>query len=273
MTREITTRKLPIQRHSTRCEEQDDVVVEEPMEIQLDGTPFAVLMRTPGADVPLVTGFLITEGVIVDASDIAAISPCRDPHVEHGENVLLVKLAPGNTISGSAIERARRHLFASSSCGICGKATLDAVFLNTQPLHRFLEISEPTILGLGREANAVQPVFQRTGGCHAAIAFLCEPTLKIVAAAEDVGRHNAVDKVVGQLARRPSLEQPLVLWVSGRASFEMVQKALLGGFSALVCVGAPTTLAVDLAKRARLTLIGFAAGRRFNRYAWSETGA
>lgn len=246
---------------------QDAVVVEEPLELRVDGEPLAVLMRTPGDDRALAVGFLATEGIIDGADDLRAIAPCGDPNRPNSENILRVTLATG-CASPAALESARRTFFATSSCGLCGKATIESILQRVTPHPEALPLSEDFVVAAGERASAAQVHFARTGGLHAAGLFGPGPDYPLLELCEDIGRHNAVDKVVGRALLSDRL--PLfghVLWLSGRAGFEVVQKAVVAGVSGVITVGAPSSLAVALAQDCRLTLVGF-AGRRggFNVY-------
>jgi FdhD protein len=253
-------------------EVRDDIVaVEEPLEIRVDREPLAVLMRTPGDERALIAGFLLTEGVIDGPDDLAALAPCRDPDGAPTANVWQVRLASGG---GERLARAQRAFFASSSCGLCGKASIDRIVQQVHPHAAAVVLPRGLVATVGARAREHQAAFGATGGLHAAALFsLDEPDQPLLGAAEDVGRHNAIDKVLGaQLLADALPVAPAALWVSGRASFEVVQKALLGGVAALVCVGAPTSLAVSLAAQTRLTLVGFArGGDRFNVYVGAVT--
>lgn len=246
--------------------EQDDVdlvAVEEPLEVRLEGRPVAVTMRTPGEDLDLVAGFLLTEGVVDGADDIVAMAHVDDPADPRG-NTVDVRLSPG--VPAARRERAVRELFASSSCGVCGKASIDRVHLQAPPLSSRLEPAPDVIFGLGMRLRQGQEAFARTGGLHAAALFT--PGGELEALREDIGRHNAVDKVIGWRLRQDRV--PLsgrILVVSGRAGFEIVQKAWMAGVPALVAVGAPSSLAIDLARQAGMTLVGFLRDGRYNRYA------
>jgi len=243
--------------------EQDSVALEEPLEIQLGGAPLAVLMRTPGHDPELALGFLVTERVVASPAQVVSARHCRqvsDP--DASENVIRVLLAPGVSVDLDAL---RRNLYASSSCGICGKATIANALATAPPLtdqSRFDAAFFPPLPG---RLQAAQPAFAATGGLHAAGLFAPDGSLLVVR--EDVGRHNAVDKVIGWALREGRL--PLaghVLLVSGRISYELVQKALVARIPVLAAVSAPSSLAVGLAERARLTLVGFLRGASFNVY-------
>ena len=267
--------RVSVSRSGDSERREDSVVVEEPLEIRVDGEPLAVLMRTPGADRALTAGFLLTEGVIEFPDDLTSLEACGDPNRPNAQNIFLAQLAPGCPEKAERLAQAQRQLYASSSCGLCGKATIESIHQRVQPHPEHRPIPEALMASLDSEARAVQSLFSQTGGCHGAVAFSFDlPTPTRLASAEDVGRHNAVDKVVGQLLLGQGLpRQDALLWVSGRASFEMVQKALMAGFAALVCVGAPTSLAVQMAQESHLTLVGFATGpERYNVYAGSVMG-
>lgn len=240
----------------------DAVAVEEPLEIRIDGKALAVTMRTPGHDLELAAGFCLTEGVVTDSDDIAGVAVCSDADAD---NVVDVRLDVRDR--DAAVERARRASFLSSSCGICGVQSLDRV---EQATHRFEidrpRLAAPLISELPARMLGEQSVFARTGGLHAAALFT--PDGKWIVLREDVGRHNAVDKVIGHclLQRLQAFREASVLLVSGRASFEIVQKAAVARVPAVAAVGAPTSLAVDLARRLEMTLIGFVRDGRFNVY-------
>jgi len=244
--------------------DHDLVAREEPLEIQLRGATLAVVMRTPGHDAELVRGLLVTERVVRRAADIAAVRHCNvvtDPDAE--ENVVAVTLRAGVALD---LEALRRNLYASSSCGVCGKATIENALAVAPPLDDSARFAPAFFRGLADRLIARQVEFARTGGLHA--AALVAPDGDLLVVREDIGRHNAVDKVVGRLlldGRLPAAE--LVLFVSGRASFEMVQKAWAAGFGTVVAVSAPSALAVATARTAGLTLAGFARDGRLNVYA------
>lgn len=268
------TTRVPIHRHPGGAPRDDIVAVEEPIEIQVNGEPLAVLMRTPGDDRALVAGFLLTEGVVDGLDDIGALARCTDPNRPHAQNTWRAVLAAGCKLQESRLAAARRAFFATSSCGLCGKATIDNIHQRVATHAEFAAVPAALVRSAGERARREQRVFEETGGLHAAAVFGRGPEHAIASVAEDIGRHNAVDKVLGALllADRVPLHET-TLWVSGRASFEVVQKALVAGVSALVSVGAPTSLAVELARRSRLTLIGFATGSdRFNVYCGEVSG-
>ena len=241
----------------------DAVAVEEPLEIQLGGAALAVVMRTPGHDEELALGFLVTERVVAAPEQVLSVRHCRavaDP--DASENVLRVLLAAGVEVDLDAL---RRNLYASSSCGICGKATIANALVSAPPLEDESRFDAAFFSALPERLEAVQPAFAATGGLHAAGLFAPDGELLVVR--EDVGRHNAVDKVIGWALRAGRL--PLaghVLLVSGRISYELVQKALVARIPVLAAVSAPSSLAVELAESARLTLVGFLRGRSFNVY-------
>ncbi|WP_432586221.1 formate dehydrogenase accessory sulfurtransferase FdhD [Streptomyces sp. HD1123-B1] len=256
----------------------DTLVAEEPMEIRLNGKPLAITMRTPGDDFALAAGFLVSEGVLGHRDELANIVYCAGA-TEDGSNtynVVDVKLAPGVAVPDITLER---NVYTTSSCGLCGKASLDAVRTTTRwPLPADRADDQPsagpriepeTLAALPDRLRAAQRVFDRTGGLHAAALFT--PDGELLDVREDVGRHNAVDKLVGRALQQGLL--PLsgaVLLVSGRASFELAQKAVMAGIPVLAAVSAPSSLAVDLAVETGLTLVGFLRGSSMNVYAGEE---
>ena len=241
----------------------DHVAREEPLEIRLDGASLAVVMRTPGDDVELATGFLVTERVIEKPGDLISVRHCTvSKDHEPADNVIQAVLAPGVAVD---LDRLRRNLFASSSCGICGKATIENALATASPLEDPVRFPPEFFYGLPERLAREQAVFERTGGLHAAGLFAPDGTLLVVR--EDVGRHNAVDKVVGWALGEGRL--PLsahVLLVSGRLSYEIVQKALVARVPVLAAVSAPSSLAVELAEDSGITLVGFLRGRKLNVY-------
>ncbi len=257
-------------RDGTARSRKDTLAVEEPLEIRVSWVEegerrveaIAVTMRTPGHDFDLVAGFLHVEGVLGSADDVAELTYCQGPD-EQEYNVVEARLAAGTTFDLGLV---RRNVYTTSSCGVCGKASLEAVeSAGCELLPEGLTIDAGLVPQLPERLLEDQAVFERTGGLHAAGLFDTTGARHVVM--EDVGRHNAVDKVVGYelLARRlPARDRVLV--VSGRASFELVQKAVAAGIPMLVAVGAPSSLAVDLARRFRLTLIGFTRNGGFNVY-------
>ena len=246
---------------------RDRVAHEEPLEIQLSGASLAVVMRTPGNDIELVTGFLLSERIVASLSEVESVRHCTQAQgPESEDNVVRVALQPSVRPD---LEKLRRNLFASSSCGVCGKATLENAMATAPPLDDATWIPAERLVALPEQLRAAQRAFDETGGLHAAGLF--DTTGRLLVVREDVGRHNAVDKVIGWAAR--SGRMPLTghgLIVSGRTSFEIVQKALAARIPIVAAVSAPSSLAVSLAAAAGVTLIGFLRGRSFNVYAAPE---
>ncbi|MCQ4083746.1 formate dehydrogenase accessory sulfurtransferase FdhD [Streptomyces sp. RB6PN25] len=246
----------------------DTLVAEEPLEIRLGGRPLAITMRTPGDDFALAAGFLVSEGVLGRAEELATIVYCAGA-TEDGSNtynVVDVRLADGVALPDITLER---NVYTTSSCGLCGKASLDAVRTTARwsiPDTPGIRLSPEVLAALPDRLRAAQRVFERTGGLHAAALFTADGEL--VDIREDVGRHNAVDKLVGRALQQGLL--PLsdkILLVSGRASFELAQKAVMAGIPVLAAVSAPSSLAVELAAESGLTLVGFLRGTSMNVYA------
>lgn len=249
---------------------EDVLAAEEPLEIRLNGRSFAVTMRTPGDDFDLVAGFLVSEGVIRRQADLVSLRFCAGGNGETQTfNVVDAQLAPDVPMPDTM-----RHVYTSSSCGICGTESIDAVrkAIHFNPAEDGLRVPVDVLAGLPDRLRAAQAVFDKTGGVHAAGLFRVDgPEAELLCLREDVGRHNAVDKVVGWAHREGQL--PLsgtVLQVSGRASFELVQKAALAGIPVLSAVSAPSSLAADLAAETGVTLVGFSRGSSFNVYAGRE---
>ena len=254
----------------TVTKREDVLAGEEPLEIRVEGRSFTVTMRTPGDDFDLVAGFLVSEGIIWDPAQLISLRYCAgvDESGQQTFNVVDVQLRPGTALPDTAMER---HVYTSSSCGICGTASIEAVrksshfSLGADDVRIPLEV----LAALPEELRRNQKVFDRTGGVHAAGLFTSEGELLCLR--EDVGRHNAVDKVVGWAVRAGMLPlRGTVLQVSGRASFELVQKAQLAGIPVLAAVSAPSSLSVELAADAGLTLVGFSRGTSLNCYAFPE---
>jgi FdhD protein len=237
--------------------DSDLVAAERPLEVRLNGEAFSVIMRTPGADRELAAGFLFSESVIGQATDVGAID-CQDDIV----NVTLVGLAAARL---PELLASRRQVVTNSSCGLCGRRTLDSLGVEIEPLTSRWATDRGAVVAMPEALRRAQAVFAETGGLHAAGLFTRTGELELLA--EDVGRHNAVDKVVGQmlLAWRLPLTEAM-LCVSGRSSFEIVQKALLAGIPLIAAVSAPSSLAIRLADEAGITLLGFVRGGRFNIY-------
>jgi FdhD protein len=252
----------------------DTLVAEEPMEIRLNGKPIAITMRTPGDDFALAVGFLVSEGVLAERRELRNIVYCAGSTTDGSNtyNVVDVSTAPDVVLPDITLER---NVYTTSSCGLCGKASLDAVRTTARwaiddgvgapPVRLAPEL----LASLPDRLRASQRVFDRTGGLHAAALFTEEGELLDIR--EDVGRHNAVDKLVGRALQNGDL--PLsrtILLVSGRASFELAQKAVMAGIPVLAAVSAPSSLAVDLAAESGLTLVGFLRGANMNVYAGED---
>lgn len=250
-----------------RCEvgklpqqQSDTLVCEEPLEIRVRGKSIAVTMRTPGHDRELAAGFLLSEGIIRQRDEIVEIAPCLES--DSPENTLNVFLAPSTDID---FARLTRHVFASSSCGVCGKASIESVHQHFTPIESSCAITAETLVALPDRMRAAQLTFSQTGGLHAAAIFDFQGNLLVLR--EDAGRHNAVDKVLGWgfLENKLPFDSHILL-VSGRASFEIVQKALAARIPIIAAVSAPSSLAVEFAQESIQTLIGFLRGATFNIY-------
>ena len=263
---------------TTLTRDTDVLAIEAPLEISLEHGPtaqrqtqtLAVTMRTPGHDTELAAGFLLSEGIITGPADILSLAHHADPRrpKERG-NVLRAALAPGLALE---LDRLERHFYTTSSCGVCGKTSIDAVKATSCPVPPPIDsprVPASLIHQLPQRQRAAQQVFEQTGGLHATALFSAAGEL--LSLREDVGRHNAFDKVVGAalLASQLPLAQHVVL-LSGRASFELVQKAALAGVAILAAVGAPSSLAVEAAEEFGLTLLGFVRNERFNIYTHAQ---
>jgi FdhD protein len=250
----------------------DVVAVEEPLEIRVDGETVAVTMRTPGADADLALGFLFAEGMIAAAADVGSVAHCGRPGEEGYGNVIDVHSAGGHRIDPERVLEGRRWSTTTSACGVCGRRSIEGLLDRCAPVAGGPAIAPDEILRAMARLGELQPVFARTGGLHAAAAFARGGAL--LAAAEDVGRHNAVDKVVGALLRAAGGRAPggdaALLAVSGRTSFEIVQKAAAARVAVVSGVSAPSSLAVELARAAGIALCGFARGDRLNVYTHAE---
>lgn len=257
MTEAVTARRVVKVTESTETFD-DHVVVEEPLEIRLDGTSLAVVMRTPGDDADLALGFALTEGIIADPASITSVA-------DLGEGRWNVETAARITIDPAQFQR---NFYSTSSCGVCGKASIDAIRITGVRPPEGPVVDIATILSLPVTLLEHQTAFHKTGGLHAAAAF--DRTGSIVAVREDVGRHNAVDKVVGHLASIEWPLPPLGLIVSGRVSFEITQKAAVAGISLICGVSAASSLAVDLAEEFGMTVIGFLRDGGFTIYTGEE---
>jgi FdhD protein len=268
-----TTRRRPVSRFGPdglQSIRPDTLAVEEPLELRIDDEPFTVTMRTPGHDLDLALGFLVAEGVLRGPQDVVSARHCPDAALDvEGRptfNVVTVDLAPG-----VARPQPARHRLVSSACGVCGTASIDEVGTRSAfPVAADpLRVPAAVLASLPDRMRSAQEVFDRTGGLHAAALFT--PAGDLLCLREDVGRHNAVDKVVGWAFAAGRLPlSGLLLQVSGRASFELVQKAGMAGCPLLAAVSAPSSLAAELAAELGLTLAGFSRGDRFSVYAGSE---
>jgi FdhD protein len=253
-------------RGRARTAASDCAATEEPLEVRLHGEPFAVIMRTPGADLELAAGFLLSEGLIRSVDDIGLIEHCTDPAADHPENIVNI------TLVGRHVEQmlaGRRRVVTNSSCGMCGRLQIESLRCDAPRLVSPIVVQPSVLKSLPGALEQSQSVFRETGGLHAAGLFTADGRLEAVA--EDVGRHNAVDKVIGRMMLREAL--PLtdyLLFVSGRSSFEIVQKALIAGIPIGASVSAPSSLAIELAIDSGMTLVGFLRGDNFNIYAHPE---
>jgi FdhD protein len=276
-------------RHGARTVDVDRAAAEEPLEIRLHGRPFAVLMRTPGADRELAAGFLLAERVIRSADDLGTIEHCTERPADAGHeidgpgagrgtnptvasgvggtvaNIVNVTLADASADRLERLLAERRNVQTNSSCGLCGRQTIESLSADAAPIVSSAAMMERVIASLPNRLRTAQTVFDETGGLHGAGLFTVDGAL--VDSAEDVGRHNAVDKIIGRMLMRERLPlSDVVLFVSGRTSFEIVQKALFAGIPILAAVSAPSSLAIELARASGITLIGFVRDESFNIY-------
>jgi FdhD protein len=243
-------------------EAQDTVAIESPLQVLVNGVPFAVIMRTPGLDAELATGFLYSEGVIASAADVVRL---------HSGSMANGRAFVDAAIPGVVVSRgdAARRVTTTSSCGLCGRVSVESLDVTFPAIELNWSVAPAVIAKLPERLVQAQAAFAHTGGLHAAGLFT--PRGELVLLAEDVGRHNAVDKVIGRLVLDDRLPLDMhLLFVSGRTSYEIVQKACLAGIPLLAAVSAPSSLAVELADRAGMTLLGFVRGGRFNIYAHPE---
>ncbi len=258
----VRKKVIRVARH-LRKEALDAIAREEPLEIRVDTAPISITMRTPGCDEELGLGFLVAEGILRKQKQVVKVEPSRR---NRDGNVLEIFLAPEVKIDLATLTR---HVFASSSCGLCGKATIASVRRHFAPLRDDTRVELSVIASLSEKLRTAQTTFARTGGLHAAGLF--DSAGKLQCLREDVGRHNAVDKILGWALQRNLI--PLrgqILLVSGRASFEIMQKALAGGISIVAAVSAPSSLAIEFARRSGQTLIGFLREQRLNIYSGSR---
>jgi FdhD protein len=248
-----------------RSAKSDALTVEEPLEIRVRGRSVAVTMRTPGHDEELAAGFLLTEGLIRRRRDVTLIAHSRG--TAEPQNIVNVFLAPDVKLD---LAKLTRHVFASSSCGLCGKASIESVHQQFPPLDSRLRVAKKTLVRLPDQMRRAQATFAQTGGLHAAAIFDAKGNLMVLR--EDVGRHNAVDKVLGHgfLENKLPLDSHILL-VSGRASFEIMQKALAARVPIVCAVSAPSSLAVEFARESGQTLAGFLRGEAMNIYSGPES--
>ncbi len=280
----VATRDIVRLGDGTARDERDAVAVEEPLEIRVDGETVAVTMRTPGHDAELALGFLFAEGIIAGAAEVGSVAHCGRPNEEGYGNVLEVRSAGGAPIDAERVLEGRRWVTTTAACGVCGRRSIEQLLARCGRVEGTARLSRRAVTAAVERLTAAQPIFARTGGLHAAALFGEDGTL--LASAEDVGRHNAVDKAVGALLRRGLVGKgPAaaaagdarlgLLAVSGRTSFEIVQKAAAAGVPVVASVSAPSSLAVDLAGQAGIALLGFVRGGQLNVYAnaWRIDGA
>jgi FdhD protein len=253
---------------SARTREMDRVAVEEPLEIRLAGEPLAVTMRTPGEDRFLALGFLFAEGIIASTDDVGSVAHCGRPGDEGYGNVIDVLPAPGVALDATRLEGTRRGTLTTASCGVCGRKSIDDLLDRVGVVRSDLALDRALLASAPDRLAQEQSRFARTGGVHGAAALAEDGA--VLALAEDVGRHNAVDKVVGGLLYDRAIGGAVVLVVSGRVSFEIVQKAAAARIPAIAAVSAPSTLAIDLAERAGITLAAFVRKGRMNLYTHAE---
>lgn len=251
-------RQVPVVRHTGPDvrPDNDHVVIEEPLEVRIGKTSIVVTMRTPGHDAELAAGFLVSEQVVRSAAELEYISPC--PDAAQG-NIVIVTLAKFANVD---LDSLKRNFYATSSCGLCGKASIEQLRKTIPPIPATATVRPDLISSLSRQMRTAQPVFDLTGGLHAAALF--DLTGNALCIREDISRHNAVDKLIGWAALDDRLPlSDAILLVSGRAGFEIVQKAAVAGIPIIVAVSAPSSLAIDLATETNLTLIAFARDNRF----------
>jgi FdhD protein len=258
----ITRRTIERIGSGGRATIEDALVAEEPVEFRLDDVPIAVLMRTPGHDEELGLGFAITEGIVLGPQEVADVR--RRTGGEDGDRWDIV-LAPGVTVDP---EQFRRNTYTTSSCGVCGKASIDAVRIAAPRLAPGPVVEAGVIAAIPDHLRDAQPAFAETGGIHAAALFGADGT--VLAVREDIGRHNAVDKLIGVMARQRWPLGEVILGVSGRVSFEMVQKAAVAGIPMVCGVSAASSLAADLGDELGVTVVGFIRDGGFNIYSGSE---
>jgi FdhD protein len=262
-------RRVNVVRVGREGAEHDLAAAEEPLEIRLHGKPFAVIMRTPGADRELAAGFLLSESIIQSADDLGAVEHCRHPDHPDVHNIVDVYLVGQAARSLDEHLNQRRNILTSSSCGLCGRVTIESLCAHAEQLPVRERIRASVAAALPAALRRRQAIFDETGGLHAAGLFTFDGACE--GSAEDVGRHNAVDKVIG--AKLLDDRMPLTMYalaVSGRTSFEIVQKAWLAGIAVVCAVSAPSSLAIELADQAGITLLGFVRDGGFNMYTHAQ---
>ena len=258
------TRK--ISRATPSLQAHEELAVEEPLEIRIDDESIAVTMRTPGEDFELAAGFLRTEGILAEPAQIGAMRYCGEEKNPAYRNIINVTPAAGVKLD---LSRLKRNFYATSSCGVCGKAAIENIRTEAKPITGKFRVKLDVFYRLGTAMRSAQTVFDKTGGLHAAGLFDLHGAL--LELREDIGRHNATDKVIGRMFLDGKL--PLdrhILMVSGRASFEIMQKALMAGVPIVAAVSAPSSLAVEFARESNMTLVGFLKSDQFNVYSGAE---
>ncbi|APR81406.1 Formate dehydrogenase chain D [Minicystis rosea] len=256
---------------ATAATDLDAVAVEEPLEIRVDGERVATTMRTPGHDAHLAVGFLFAEGIIDSLADVGTVTRCSRPGDEGAGNVIDVRSGPGTSLDPDRVLDGHRFFVTSSACGVCGRRSIEALLARLSPVAPGPKVAPADIARAVDAIRDAQPLFARSGGVHAAAAY--DAVGQRLVCREDVGRHNAVDKVVGDLLYRGLVgapSGPALLVVSGRASFEIVQKAAAAGIGVIASVSAASSLAVDLACAAGITLCAFVRGGTLNVYSHPE---
>jgi FdhD protein len=247
---------------------EDLIAVEEPLEIRVASEPVSITMRTPGEDAKLALGFLYAEGIVRSLADVGTVSHCGRPGDEGYGNAIEVTPASGAKLPLERADAARRGTLTTAACGVCGRRQIDDLLARVPTIAIEARVSAALVASGPVRLREQQRNFSDTGGVHAAIALAADG--KMLAAHEDVGRHNAVDKVVGELLLTNRLGVAALLMVSGRSSFEIVQKAAMARIPIVASVSASSSLAIDLAQKAGITLVGFARGEGFNVYTHPE---
>jgi FdhD protein len=266
-TRKISIKRAPTQPHSHHHHSfEDHLAVEEPLEIRIHDEPVSITMRTPGDDFALAAGFLYSEGLLHNSKEIGTLRYCENTEKPDLKNIVNITYATGHKPD---LTRLKRNFYATSSCGICGKASIEQIKTLSKPISSKLKVTLDVIYGLGHSLRKAQTLFEKTGGLHAAGVFDEHGVLFTLH--EDVGRHNAVDKAIGHmlLQERSPLDHH-ILMVSGRASFEIMQKAVMARMPIVCAVSAPSSLAVELAREFGVTLVGFLREDDFNVYTHAE---